>query len=142
MNWQRVFAFVTGSIVFGLAIILVSHSYIQYSAYEGSTGYLFLFGFGLVYLNINFGVSRRFMIKAINASWVCYLMALVTIAPTLFWVYTKDVGLGEQQIIFVMTVIFSAFLGAYFGIRRGVVKRAQYIEKLREEGEDIPDSIQ
>ncbi|NGP89147.1 hypothetical protein [Fodinibius halophilus] len=141
INWQRTFAFVTGSIVFGLAIILVSNSYIQYVAAEGSTGYLFLFGFGLVYLNLNFGFSRRFMMKAFNINWICYLMAFFTILPTIFWVYTKDVGLAETELVFVLTTIFSAFLGAYFGIRRGVVKRAKYIQRLREEKEELPDSL-
>lgn len=141
MNWQRTFAFVTGSIVFGLAIILLSHNYIQYVAHEGTTGYLFLFGFGLVFLNINFGFSRRFMMKAMNVSWVCYLMATLTVLPTVFWSYTKDVGLGELRIIFAMTVVFAAFLGTYFGIRRGLVRRAKYIEQLREEDQDLPDSL-
>lgn len=141
MNWQRIFAFVSGSIVFGLGIILLSNSYIQYVAHEGTTGYLFLFGFGLVYLNLNFGFSRRFMMKAMNVSWICYLMAFFTILPTIFWVYTKDVGLAETELVFVMTTIFSAFLGAYFGIRRGVVKRARYISQLREDDQDLPDSL-
>jgi hypothetical protein len=68
-------------------------------------------------------------------------MALLTIMPTIFWVYTKDVGLAELQLVFVLTVIFSAFLGTYFGIRRGVVKRQQYIQQLRDEKQDIPDSL-
>ncbi|WP_138431317.1 hypothetical protein [Fodinibius saliphilus] len=141
INWQRTFAFVTGSIVFGLAIILLSHNYIQYVAAEGSTGYLFLFGFGLVYLNLNFGFSRRFIMKAVNINWVCYLMAFFTILPTIFWVYTKDVGLAETELLFVLTTIFSAFLGAFFGIRRGVVKRTKYVQQLREEKEELPDSL-
>lgn len=141
MNWQRTFAFVTGSIVFGLAIIVLSNSYIQYVAYEGLTGYLFLFGFGLVFLNLNFGFSRRFMMKAMNVSWICHLMAFFTILPTVFWVFTKDVGLGEAELIFVMTAIFAAFLGSYFGIRRGVVKRAEYIQQLREDEQDLPSSL-
>jgi len=141
INWQRTFAFVSGSIVFGLAIILLSHSFIQYVAEEGTTGYLFLFGFGLIYLNLNFGFSRRFMMKAMNIRWVCYLMAFFTILPTIFWIYTKDVGLGEAQTFFALTTIFSAFLGTYFGIRRGVVKRAKYIERLREDEQDLPDSL-
>ncbi len=141
MNWQRTFAFVTGSIVFGLAIILLSNSYIQYVAYEGLTGYLFLFGFGLIFLNLNFGFSSRFMRKEMNASGFSYLMAFFTILPTLFWVFTKDVGLGEAELIFVMTATFSAFLGSYFGIRRGVVKRAEFIQQLREEEEDLPNSL-
>jgi len=140
-NWQRVFAFVTGSIVFGLLIIIISNSYIQYVANEGTSGYLFLIGFGLVFLNVNFGISRRFTIKAQNLKWVDYLMAILTIAPTIFWVYTKNVGLGEAQLLFVLTVIFSAFLGTYFGIRRGLVKRAKYIQQLKEDEQDLPDSL-
>ena len=142
-NWQRSFAYTSGALVFGLIIIIISHSYIQYVANPGTTGYLFLLGFGLVYLNINFGASRRFVVKAANADWVCYLMAFLTIIPTIFWIYTKDVGLGEQQLLFVVVTIFSAFLGAYFGIRRGRVKRQKYIRRLQEEGEDqdLPESL-
>lgn len=141
MNWQRTFAFITGSLVFGLAIIVFSHNYIQYVAYQGAVGYLSLFGFGLVFLSLNLGFSRRFMTKAMNVSWVCYLMAFFTILPTIFWVYTKNVGLAEAELLFVLTVIFSAFLGSYYGIRRGVVKRAQYIQSLRDEDRDLPDSL-
>lgn len=140
-NWQRIFAFVTGAIVFGLLLIIISNSYIQYVAYEGTTGYLFLLGFGLVFLNLNFGISRRFTIKALNLDWVCYMMAMLTILPTVFWVYTKDVGLGEAEFLFVLTIIFSAFLGTYFGIRRGIVKRQQYIQQLREDEQDLPESL-
>lgn len=140
-NWQRVFAFVTGAIVFGLLLIIISNSYIQYVAYESTTGYLFLLGFGLIYLNLNFGISRRFTIKALDLNWVSYLMAFLTILPTIFWVYTKDVGLGNAQLLFVLTVIFSALLGTYFGIRRGIVKRQQYIQQLRDDEQDLPDSL-
>lgn len=140
-NWQRIFAFVTGSIVFGLLLILISNSYIQYVAEPGSTGYLFLLGFGLIFLNLNFGTSRRFTMKAVNLDWVCYLMATFTILPTVFWVYTKDVGLGEAELLFVLTVVFSAYLGSYFGIRRGMVKRQQYIQRLREDKQDLPESL-
>lgn len=141
INWQRVFAFVTGAIVFGLLLIIISNSYIQYVAHEGMTGYLFLLGFGLIFLNLNFGISRRFTIKALDRDWVCYLMAFLTILPTVFWVYTKDVGLGEAETLFVLTVIFSAFLGTYFGIRRGIVKREQYINQLEEDQQDLPESL-
>lgn len=140
-NWQRIFAFVTGAIVFGLLLIIISNSYIQYVVYEGMTGYLFLIGFGLIYLNLNFGLSRRFTIKALNLNWVSYLMAFLTILPTIFWVYTKDVGLGQGKLLFVLTIIFSAFLGTYFGIRRGLAKRQRYIQQLKEDDQDLPDSL-
>lgn len=140
-NWQRIFAYTTGTLVFGLLIIIVSHNFIQHVAREGTSGLLFLLGFGLVFLNINFVASRRFVIKAEHLDWVCYLMAVLTFAPTVFWVYTKDVGLGDTQFLFIIVTIFSSFLGTYFGIRRGRVKRAKYIERLREEERELPESL-
>lgn len=141
-NWQRIFAYVTGAIVFGLALILISQDYIQYVAREGTTGYLFLLGFGLIFLNLNFGMGRRFVIKAMRADWVCYVMAALTVLPSIFWVYTKDVGLGDAESLFIMTIVFAAFLGGYFGTRRGAVKREKYIRQLTEEEQrDLPDDL-
>jgi len=141
-NWQRSFAFISGAVVLGLLLIVISHNFIQYVAWQGMAGYLFLIGFGLVFLNLNFGFSRRYTIKAPEEQWVCYLMAVLTFAPTVFWVYTKDVKLGDAQLIFVLTVIFSAFLGTFFGIRRGAAKRKIYLQRLQErKEEDLPDSL-
>lgn len=140
-NWQRIFAYLTGAIVLGLLFIIISHNFIEYAARESTAGYLFLVGFGLVYLNINFGMSRRFVIKALTLNWIGYLMAIFTIAPTIFWVYTKETGLNEARFLFVLVISFSAFLGSYFGIRRGLVKREKYIRQLREEGQELPNSL-
>lgn len=142
-NWQRIFAFVTGSLVLGLLLVIVSHNFIQYVARPGTAGYLFLIGFGLVFLNLNFGFSRRFTIKAPNQKLICYLMAVLMLGPTLFWVYTKDVKLGDAHLLFVLTIIFSALLGILFGIRRGLAKREVYLEELREieKEKEMPDSL-
>lgn len=140
-NWQRNFAFISGALVLGLLLIVVSHKFIHFVDRDDTTGYLFLLGFGLVYLNLNFGISRRFIIKAVDMNWICYLMAGLTVAPTIFWVYTKDVGLGQSELLFVVVTIFSAFLGTYYGIRRGIAKREIYIRQLREEERELPDSL-
>jgi len=140
-NWQRTFAFISGSLVLGLLFIVISHSFIHHAGREGTAGYLFLLGFGLVYLNLNFGISRRFVIKAVDLNWVCYLMAVLTVTPTIFWVYTKDTGLGQSELEFILVTIFSAFLGMYYGIRRGLAKRALYIRQLREDEQELPDSL-
>src|SRR5699024_10470523 len=109
----------------------------------GTAGYFFLIGFGLVFLNLNFGASRRFVIKAPNAIWVCYLMTILTIAPALFWIYTKDVGLANMESLFVFIIILSALLATYIGIRRGRVKRLTYLRRLQQElAQPMPDELQ
>lgn len=140
-HWQRNFAYITGSIVIGLLLIILTNSFIQYVAYRGTTGYLVLLAFGLVYLNLGFGISRRFVIKAVQMEWLSYLMAVLIIVPTLLWVFTKDMGLGPARMVFGLTTLFSPLLGTYFGIRRGRVKRAEYIRKAREEDRELPDGL-
>lgn len=140
-HWQRNSAYITGAVVIGLLLIILSNSYIQFVAQEGWTGYLVLLAFGLVYLNLGFGISRRFVIKARNADYICYLMSLLIVIPTLFWVFTKETGLGAAKIYFIITILFSPLLGSYYGIRRGKVKRAEYIQRLREEERELPDQL-
>jgi uncharacterized membrane protein YfcA len=69
-------------------------------------------------------------------------MSFLIAAPTVLWIFTKDEGLGDSLLTFTATILFAVFLGAYFGIRRGRVKRADYLKKYFEENEDqLPDDL-
>lgn len=141
-HWQRIIAYLTGCIVIGLAIVVFTHSFFQYANAPGTQGYLTLFGFGLAFLNLSFIVNRRFMLKSDHTHLYNYLFSLMIIAPTLLWVFTKDEGLGDSFITFVLTVIFAAFLGTYFGIRRGIARRRHYWEtQAKYEDEEMPEGL-
>lgn len=140
--WQRTFAYATACLVIGLAIVVFTHSFFEYANEPGMQGYITLFGFGLVFLNFGFVINRRFMLKTKPRPAINYLFSFVMVAPTLLWIFTKDEGLGESLFTFAATLLFAAFLGTYFGIRRGLVKRDDYLEEYYEENEEeLPDEL-
>lgn len=141
-HWQRVIAYLTGCVVVGLAIVIFTHSFFKFANEPGTAGYLTLFGFGLVFLNLAFAVNRRFILKSEHHRALHYLFSFTILAPTLLWIFTKDEGLGSSFLTFTLTVSFAAFLGTYFGIRRGLSRRAQYWETRSEyDDEEMPDEL-
>lgn len=141
-HWQRTAAYLTGCLVIGLAIVVFTNGFFSFANAPGTTGYLTLFGFGLVFLNLCFAINRRFVLKSDQNPSLNYLFSFVMLAPTLLWVFTKDEGLGESLITFVLTIGFAAFLGTYFGIRRGIARRPRYWETRSEyEEDDTPEEL-
>ncbi len=134
-HWQRIFAYLTGALVIGLLLIVFTNSFLSYVSAEGSTGHITLLAYGFIFLNLGYGVNRRFALKSERMPAVHFTLSLFMLAPTLFWIYTKDEGLGELRFTFTLTIIFAVFLGTYFGIRRGRKKQKQYLRKIREEAE-------
>lgn len=132
-NWQRVFTYATGSLVIGLLFIVLTNSFLPYVNAEGSTGLIALLGYGFVFLNLGFGINRRFALKASRVPVIHYTLAALMVLPTLLWTYTRPSELGESYIIFVATVIFAVCLGTYFGIKKGGSRRAEYLEKVKEQ---------
>ena len=131
-HWQRVFAYTTGAIVIGLLLIVFTNSFLPYVGSEGTTGYVTLLAYGFIFLNLGFGVNRRYALKAERQPMLHYTFALLMVAPTLFWIYSKDTGMGDQRLVFTLTILFAVILGTFFGIKRGSSKREAYLRQVRE----------
>ncbi|NGP75306.1 hypothetical protein G3570_01580 [Balneolaceae bacterium YR4-1] len=141
-HWQRVFAYTTGALVIGLLIIIFTNSFLVYVSEPGSTGYLVLLAYGFVFLNLGFGVNRRFALKSERVPALHYTLAVLMVAPTLAWIYTKDTGLGSQQFVFTATIVFAAFLGTYYGIKKGTARRNSYLRQIYKDQErEMPDEL-
>jgi hypothetical protein len=95
-------------------------------------GTLFLFGFGLVYMNIVFVTGRRFMRRLQGASPVPYIFGLLIAIPPLVWVQIYDAGLGDANLTFQFVVIVACGLGALFGHRAGLKAQIQFQKNLQE----------
>lgn len=141
-SWYRTFAYVTASIVFGLLFIIFTNSFLMYVNNPGWVGYTSLFAYGLIFVNLSYGMNRRYNKKLKFPSIVSYVMATLLILPTLIWIYTKETGLAESRMVFTLTIIFAVYLGAYYGVKSGEKRREDYLRKLREEGEELPDDLQ
>lgn len=95
-------------------------------------GTLFLFGFGLVYMNIVFVTGRRFMRRLQGASPVPYIFGLLIAIPPLVWVQIYNSGLGDSRLTFQFVVIVACGLGALFGHRAGLKAQIQFQKDLQE----------
>lgn len=143
-SWHRPFAYLTGSLVFGLLVIVLTNGFLGYVNTPGWIGYVALLAYGLVFVNIGYVLNRRFTKKIKQPTGLSYAMAALLIGPTLLWVLTKDGGgaLGESRMVFILTVVFAAFLGTWYGIKTGSRKRVDYLRKMREqEDEEVPDEL-
>ena len=141
-HWQRVFAYTTGALVIGLLLIVFTNAFLGYVSEPGSTGYLVLLAYGFIFLNLGYGVNRRFALKSDRAPALHYTLALLMVGPTLFWVFGKDTGLGDQRLVFTATIIFAVVLGTYFGIKKGISKRKTYLRQIYEEQDrEMPDEL-
>ena len=140
-SWQRTFAYVSGALVAGLLLIIFTNSLLVYVNNPGWPGHVALFGFGFVFVNLSYGLNRRYVKKLEGPSTASYVIATLLILPTLLWIYTKETALAESRMVFAVTIVFAVYLGAYFGIRSGSKRRMDYIEQLQEE-EAIPDDLQ
>lgn len=141
-NWQRIMAYSTGSLVLGLLLIILTNGFISFVAMEGTTGYLVLLGFGFVFLNLGFGLNRRYAMKSPQAGALPYLFATLLALPSLAWVLGGGEGLRPStRWLFLATIFFAIYLGTYYGIRRGVAKRREYLEQARLERREMPGDL-
>lgn len=142
-NWQRKFAYITGALVFGLLIIILTHTLFGYVNEPGWVGYVSLTGFGLIYLNVSYLFGRRYTKRTEESPLLSYLLAVLIVSPTFLWIYTKQTALEESRLVFTLVAVFSVFLGAYFGIRGGIRRREIYFNRLRQEREGgISENLQ
>lgn len=114
------------------AFTLLSSEFLVKITDPSYVGTLFLFGFGLVYMNIVFVTGRRFMRRLQGASPVPYIFGLLVAIPPLVWVQIYDAGLGDTQMTFMFVVIVACGLGALFGHRAGLKAQVQFQKNIQE----------
>lgn len=139
MNWPRYFMFTTSALVVGLAIIIFTEPLLTYIEDPGWKGYISLMGYGLVYLNICYGMNRRFIRKVRNGDLLGYILGLLIFLPPAVWVYVKDVGLYNNRTLFLLTLFFACMLGTYYGIRSGYIKQRQLADQ--QNNSDLPEDL-
>ena len=122
-NWARLFAYATSMLVLGLGIIVFTENLLPYVEARGWIGYVALLSYGLIYLNLSYGLNRRFIRKKVKGYNLSYFLGILLFVPPVIWVYLKDVGLHKNRILFLFIILFSVLLGAYFGIKSGIKKR-------------------
>lgn len=133
-NWQRAFAYSTFIMVIGLAIVLFSEELVQFVQYPGWRGYAAIFGYGIVYLNFAYVLTKRFVTKTAEFNSYAYVLAILLISGPVFWTFLKDLKLQPYgQFLFIADIAVASITGAYFGIKRGLIKQKEHFRRIREQ---------
>lgn len=132
-NLPRLSFYLSGIFIVSGSFTLLTSDFLPKIADPGIAGSIYLLVFGLVYLNITFVVSRRFMRRIDGASKIPFIFAfLVALAPFI-WSFIYEGGLyGNFKFMYLATIIFGCALGGFFGERSGIKAQAAYKEHLYE----------
>ena len=132
-NLPRLSFYSSGILLITAAVTLFSAEFLIKVGDPGITGFFFLTGFGLIYMNIVFVISRRFMRRENGPSQVPKIFAILVGSVPVIWVFIFDSGLTQiQQIVYAVTVSFGCVLGAYFGHNAGLKAQAKFKKQLEE----------
>ena len=144
-NLPRLIFYISGILLLSSGFTLLSTEFMVKMNDPGIVGIIFLLGYGLVYMNITFISSRRFMRRLDGSSNIPYIFGGIISLPPIVWIHIYDSGLyGASFWLFIFVVLFGAALGAWFGHSAGLKAQAAFKESMRkyfEEDEKVPDDL-
>ena len=132
-NLPRFSVYISGTLVISAAFTLFTAELLFKIADPTWVGTAFLVGFGLVYMNIVFVVSRRFMRRLEGSTITPYLFAaIVGLFPDVWiFIYTSPLD-SAQRIVYAVVMVVGCVLGAYFGHKAGLKSQIIFRQKLEE----------
>ena len=132
-NLPRLSFYLSGTLIVSSAFTLLTNDLIPKVNEQGLIGFLFLIGFGLIYMNITFVISRRFMRRLDGPSNLPFVFGfLVAIVPT-FWSFIIYEGIFENlPLLYLGNIIFTCFLGGGVGQKAGIKAQIVFKEQLYE----------
>lgn len=133
-NLPRLIFYSTGVFIISAAFTLLSSDFLRLLADPGWKGTAILLAYGLIYMNIVFVVSRRYMRRLEGPSPAPYIFGILVAVVPLVWIFIYEgSGLfGTQRIIFCVVIALACGLGAYFGHRAGLKAQIEFRNKLEE----------
>ena len=144
-NLPRLAFYLSGVFIISAAFTLFTNEFIIKIADPGFTGTIFLIGFGLVYMNLTFAVSRRFMRRLDGPSNIPFLFSLLVAISPITWSFIYDSGLfGSIKTLYLITIFlacgFGGFLGKRAGLKAQKIFKEQLYEYLKKSGQ-LPEEL-
>lgn len=133
-NLPRFAFYTSGVFIISAAFTLISSEFLYLIADPGWKGTVALIAFGLVYMNIVFVVSRRFMRRLDGPSPAPIIIGILVAMAPVIWIFIyQDAALDNtQRIIYAVIMALGCGLGAHFGHRAGLKAQIKFREKLEE----------
>lgn len=131
----RAFAYISGSLVTGVLIYMFTSTFLIHTERPDWIGTLVLAGYGLIYLNVSFVLSRRFTGKTALFPGFPYLIAFLLVIPAVILSELTEKFLFHRSLLILAVVLLAASaLGARFGIQKGEARRTRQTTDKNEPG--------
>ena len=130
-NLPRLSFYLSGTLIVSGAFTLLTNDLIPKVNEQGLIGFLFLIGFGLIYMNITFVISRRFMRRLDGPSNLPFVFSFLVAIVPLFWNFIINEGIFESlPLMYLGNIIFTCFLGGFLGQKAGIKAQIIFKEQL------------
>ena len=132
-NLPRLSFYLSSTLIVSGVFTLLTNDLLPKIAVQNWISYLLIIGLGLVYINITFVISRRFMRRLDNSSTLPFIFSIFVALAPIVWSFIVNVGLfGNIKFIYLATIIISCFLGGYLGQKAGIKAQSDYKKQLYE----------
>lgn len=128
----RFFAYATWTVMISLAIILAGNPFLEYVSDPAWIGLVALLVFGFIYLNLSYAAIKRYIRKVPEPTNKHYLLALIIFLPAAIWIFLISESASGSELILIVILAFSCWLGAFYGNRAGIRARHEYVQKIKE----------
>lgn len=131
----RAFAYSGAALLLGVIIFFFTQGLIPLVELPDIAGMTVTLGFVLIFLNVSFGLARRFCSRTFEMERFPCITGFIIVLPTLILsVLTERFSETSSLLVFYATIIVASQAGALFGIRSGGRKRDKLIREALETG--------
>lgn len=128
----RFFAYSTWVIMISLAIIIFSDQFLYLVSEPGWLGLVVLLCFGLIYMNLSYNATKRFIRKVPAPTQAHYALGVLIFLPPACWILFVRTTITTNELLLLAILTLACGLGVYYGNRAGIRARYVYIQKLKE----------
>ena len=146
MDYPRLFAYATGSIFISFGAVLFTYNVMPFvMGYGWAGGLVLLIGYGIIYFNLNYLITKRFIRKELTESRGSFYLMLITALPPLIFLILNQLREPMPGLAYVlMGVILGVAIGYRYGVRFGRKLQNEYLQKLKQilDEQGLPDELQ
>ncbi len=146
MDYARLFAYATGSVFISFGAVLFTYKFIPFAmGYGWPGGLALLAGYGIIYFNLIFVITKRFIRKELTESRASLILMLITTLPPLIFLAVNQLREPLTGLVYVLAgVILGVAAGYHFGVKSGRRLQNVYLQKLKQllEQQGLPDELQ
>lgn len=120
-NPPRLFAYATGAFMLGAVVHMLSSVFLPYTQVPGGVGLLVMAAYGAIYLNLAWGLAKRYIRKTRILLWVPFALSALMIVPAIVQILLKEEFPDPtQRILYILLIFTGALIGSRIGIQNAI----------------------